>query len=174
MTASDTADARTTRPAVVDQRLARVTAGLCRDHPACARSVRGVLAPLRDRLRRVHERGRPVDADAWATYRAELDRGLDELTLEIARAAQQPGRGAGGVDDVLATTAARLELRAWELRLHTVAGDDPRVAEARELAAGVDTALEQLAAAPGRTGLRGQVERDLAALREAVEHAERS
>ena len=172
MTASETADAPAIRPAVVDQRLARVTAGLCRDHPTCARSVRGVLAPLRDRLRRVHERGRLVDADTWATYRAELDRGLDELSLEVARAAQEPGRGPG-VDDVLAATAARLELRAWELRLHTVTGDDPRVAEARELAAGVDTALEQLTTTPGQTGLRGQVERDLAALREAVERAER-
>ena len=172
MTAPHTADARTTRPAVVDQRLARVTAGLCRDHPACARSVRGVLAPLRDRLRRVHERGRPVDADVWAAYRADLDHGLDELTVEIARAAQQPGRGPG-VDDVLATTAARLELRAWELRLHTVTGDDPQVAEARQLAATVAAAVDQLAATPGQPELRRQVERDLADLRRTVELAER-
>ena len=166
-------DAPTTRPSDVDQRLARVTAGLCRDHPACAGSVRGVLAPLRDRLRRVHERGRPVDADAWATYRAELDRGLDELSLEVARAAQEPGRGPA-VDDVLATAAARLELRAWELRLHTATGDDPRVAAAREQAATVRADLEQLAAAPGQAALHTRVEGDLAALSRAVEAAERS
>ena len=171
MTASETADAPAIRPAVVDQRLARVTAGLCRDHPACARSVRAVLAPLRDRLRRVHERGRLVDADIWAAYRADLDRGLDELSTEIARAAQETGRGPG-VDDVLAATAARLELRAWELRLHTVTGDDPRVAEARELAAGVHASLDQLAGTPGQVALRSQVDRDLEALRRAVERAE--
>jgi hypothetical protein len=172
VTASDTADARTTRPAAVDQRLARVTAGLCRDHPACAAAVRGVLAPLRDRLRRVHERSRPADPDVWAAYRADLDRGLDELTGEVARAAREPGRGPG-VDDVLASTAARLELRAWELRLHTAGGEDPQVAEARQLVRAVDATLEQLATTPGRPALRTQLTQDLEALRRAVERAER-
>ncbi|QXG75545.1 hypothetical protein KUM42_17300 [Modestobacter sp. L9-4] len=172
MTASDTADAPTTRPSVVDQRLARVTAGLCRDHPASARAVRGVLAPLRDRLRRVHERCVQADADAWAAYRADLDRGLDELSVEVARAAREPGR-ASGVDDVLTATAARLEVRAWELRLHTADGDDARVAAARQLVRAVETSLEQLAATPARPALRAQLDHDLEALRRTVEVAER-
>ena len=172
MTAPETADAPAIRPAVVDQQLARVTAGLCRDHPACASTVRGVLAPLRDRLRRVHERSRPADAELWAAYRADLDRGLDELALEVARAASGPVRGPG-VDDVLTTTAARLELRAWELRLDTAAGDDSRVAEARQLVRAVDAALDQLVATPGRPALRGQLAQDLEALRRSVERAER-
>ena len=169
MPASETADPPAIRPAVVDQRLARATAGLCRDHPGCAQAVRGVLAPLRDRLRRVHERSRPTDAQAWAAYRADLDRGLDELSVEVARAAREP---AGRVDDVLARTAARLELRAWELRLHTAAGDDHRVTEARQLAATLDAGLDQLAATPARPGLRAGLERDLEALRRSVERAE--
>jgi hypothetical protein len=76
------------------------------------------------------------------------------------------------VDDVLATAAARLELRAWELRLHTASGDDPRVAAARELAATVRTEVEQLAASPGQAALRTRVGGDLAALSRAVEAAE--
>ena len=163
-------DAPTTRPSDVDQRLARVTAGLCRDHPACAGSVRGVLAPLRDRLRRVHERGRPVDAAAWATYRADLDRGLDELSLEVARAAEQPRTG---VDGVLAAAAARLELRAWQLRLHTADGTDPDVAAARALATDLEAALDRLAAAPAEVGLRARVQQHLEELRRAVQQAER-
>ncbi|MFQ1000834.1 hypothetical protein [Modestobacter sp. SSW1-42] len=173
MTAPDTADRPAIRPAVVDQRLARATAGLCRDHPASARAVRAVLAPLRDRLRRVHEHCVQADADAWAAYRADLDRGLDELSVEVARAAQQPGRGTG-VDDVLAATAARLELRAWQLRLSTAGGPDPQVAGARQLAAAVDAGLDELAADPGRAGVRARVAHDLDELRRAVQRAGRN
>ncbi|MCZ2828503.1 hypothetical protein O2W14_06615 [Modestobacter sp. VKM Ac-2986] len=171
--ASPTADPPTLRPAVVDQRLARTTAGLCRDHPASAPAVRGVLAPLRDRLRRVHERCVQADADAWAAYRADLDRGLDELSVEVARAAQEPARGPA-VDDVLTTAAARLELRAWELRLHTTGGPDALVAEARQLAAALRAGLDELAADPGSPALRARAEHDLETLRRAVERAGRS
>ena len=168
--APETAVPPATRPAVVDQRLAQATAGLCRDNPTVAPAVRGVLAPLRDRLRRVHERCVQADADSWSAYRADLDRGLDELSMEVARAA---GPAGPAVDDVLATAAARLELRAWELRLHTVGGPDPLVAEARQLAGTVTAGLAELAATPGRPGLRARVEQDLDALRRAVERAER-
>ena len=98
------------RAAAVDQRLARATAALCRDHPAHAAVVRGVLAPLRDRVRRVHQECSAAEAPAWAAYTADLDRGLDELAVEMARAA------AADVPHVLTTAATALERRAEDLR----------------------------------------------------------
>ncbi|PZA22818.1 hypothetical protein DMO24_03260 [Modestobacter versicolor] len=111
--APETAPSPPARPASIDQRLARATATLCRDHPAHATTVRGVLAPLRDRLRRVHLDCQAAEAAAWAAYTADLDRGLDELAVEMARATQEPG---GDVDAVLRHTATVLEQRAVELR----------------------------------------------------------
>ncbi|WP_369137361.1 hypothetical protein [Modestobacter versicolor] len=103
------------RPAVVDQQLARATAALCRDHPAHATTVRGVLAPLRDRLRRLHQDCQAADAAAWSAYTADLDRGLAELEIEVARAAERTG----GVEQVLGTAATQFERRAEELREET-------------------------------------------------------
>ncbi|WP_299956855.1 hypothetical protein [uncultured Modestobacter sp.] len=165
MTAPSTAVPPTARPAAVDQRLARATAGLCRDHPHVAPAVRGVLAPLRDRVRRVHAQCQDAEAAAWAVYTADLDRGLDELSVEIGRAAQQPGRA---VDDALATAAVRLELRAWQLRLRTLRGEGQDAREAEQLADQLDRRLAE----PGdaTTALAD----DLAALRQAVTAVERT
>ena len=143
-TARETATAPTLRPAEIDQRLARATAGLCRDHPRLAPAVRGVLAPLRDRLHRVHVGCQQADAGAWAAYTADLDRGIDELTVEIGRAAEQQRAGAE-VDDVLAATAVRLELRALQLRLQTLTEDGVDTAEPQALA---DALAEQMVHRP--------------------------
>ncbi|WP_222193284.1 hypothetical protein [Modestobacter italicus] len=154
------------RPAAVDQRLARATAGLCRDHPGAATAVRGVLAPLRDRLRRVHEQCQQAEAAAWAVYTADLDRGLDELSVEIGRAAERPG---AAVDEVLSTAAVRLELRAWQLRLRTLRGEGRDVQAAEQLADRLDQRLAQVT----DTDAVAPLNDDLADLRRAVTDAER-
>ena len=141
-------------PAHVDQRLARATAGLCRDHPALAATVRGVLAPLRDRLYRLHAACRQADDQAWAAYTADLDRGLDELSVEVQRAGTERA-----ADDVLTAAAARLELRAWQLRLDTLRAEGRDVATAQQVADSLTAALA--AGQPVRPGP------DLAALRQA-------
>jgi len=140
-------------PALVDQRLARATAGLCRDHPALAPTVRGVLAPLRDRLYRLHATCRQAEVSTWAAYTADLDRGLDELAVEIQRAATDRA-----ADDVLSAAAAQLELRAWQLRLDTLR------AEGRDVSAAQQVADSVAAGQPGA---------DLTALRRAVEVLDR-
>lgn len=165
--APETATPPATRPALLDQRLARTTAGICRDHPALAHTVRGVLAPLRDRLRRVHLDCLQAEASAWAAYTADLDRGLDELSVEVARAAQRPG-STRDVEDVLSMAAARLELQAWRLRLDSPATGDTDTGQARLLA---DAVARDLAALEGEddpapaAALRARLDQDLAALR---------
>lgn len=165
--ARETATAPAARPAEIDRRLARATAGLCRDHPRLAPAVRGVLGPLRDRLHRVHSSCQQADAPTWAVYTAELDRGVDELTVEIARAAERQAAGAE-VDDVLAGTAARLELRAWQLRLGTLTDAGADTAAAQELA---DALARRLAEQP--TAPRAEVDAALGDLRTAVRRVER-
>ena len=165
--ARETATAPAARPAEIDRRLARATAGLCRDHPRLAPAVRGVLAPLRDRLHRVHSSSQQADAPTWAVYTAELDRGVDELTVEIARAAERQATGAE-VDDVLTGAAARLELRAWQLRLGTLTEAGADTAEAQALA---DALVRRLADAAPVT--RDEVDHALADLRAAVRRVER-
>lgn len=165
MTATGTTVLPTSRPAAVDQRLARATAELCRDHPGTAAAVRGVLAPLRDRLRRVHVQCQEAEAAAWAVYTADLDRGLDELSVEIGRAAERPGRV---VDEVLVTAAVRLELRALQLRLRTLRGEGREVREAEQLADSLDQRLA------GSNDVTTALADDLTALRQAVTTVERA
>ena len=152
--APETATPTVVLPALVDQRLARATAGLCRDQPAHAATVRGVLAPLRDRLYRVHAACRQAEAASWAAYTADLDRGLDELSVEMQRATTERG-----ADDVLSAAAAQLELRAWQLRLDTLRAEGHDVTAAQQVADSV---------AAGRPGA------ELTALRQAVETLHRS
>ncbi len=71
---------------------------------------------LRTRLLRVHARCQAVDAASWAGYVADLDRGIDELHVELAMAAQRPVAGPT-VDDVLLARTSALELDAWRLAL---------------------------------------------------------
>ena len=165
--APETATPAATRPALLDQRLARATAGMCRDHPALAHTVRGVLAPLRDRLRRVHLDCLQAEAAAWAGYTADLDRGLGELSVEVARAAQRPG-STRDVEDVLSMAAARLELQAWQLRLDAPETGASGTEQARLLADVVArdlAALEGESDAPSAAALRARLDQDLAALR---------
>jgi len=66
-----------------------------------------------------------------------------------------------------------VELRTWEVQLHTAAGSDPQAAGARQPAAAVDAGLDDLAADPGRPGLRARVGQDLEAPRRGLERAGR-
>jgi hypothetical protein len=54
-----------------------------------------VFDELRERLRRAHGTCEQVDEEAWADYVTRLDRGLDELTVEVARSGELPARVPG-------------------------------------------------------------------------------
>jgi len=140
--------------AAVEQRLGEATDGLCRDHPGRAPAVRGVLGPLRDRLHHVHAGCQAAGAVDWAAYSADLDRGLDELSVEIGRAAQQPD-GGPTVDAVLHLSATRFELRAWQLKLAALAahGADDRQARQRAETLAADLAALQTSPRLGQARL---------------------
>ncbi|MGY1857582.1 hypothetical protein [Modestobacter sp. SYSU DS0290] len=110
------------RASEVDAHLQTVTDRLCDGHPEVAGPVRTALGGLRDRLRRVHTQCGPTDATVWAAHRAELDRGLAELEVELDRATRHEPSGGPTLDALLFTTVSSLELRAWRLRLDTVGG----------------------------------------------------
>ncbi|MDZ5446949.1 hypothetical protein U2F26_30215 [Micromonospora sp. 4G57] len=65
-----------------------------------------------------------MDEQDWAGYVAGLDRGLDELNVEIGRAADRPETGPS-VEDVLLTHTSALELTGWRMRFGIL---DARVA----------------------------------------------
>ena len=149
--------------AAIDQQVRTVTDRLCNRHPEIAGPVRGALDSARTRLRRAHARCGRADAAAWADHRADLDRGLAELDVELARVHEGAGRDGPSLDAVLLETTASMELRAWQLHLRTA--DD---ASGRYLAAGVEQNLHTLRAAAGTpddTPARALVEDSLEALR---------
>ena len=110
--------------------MSNTAAELSARHPH--HGLHAALDELRTRLAEVHDRCHQVDDEAWAAYSTELDRGLDELQLEVARTAEHPDSGPS-VDDVLFARTTRLELDGWLLRLE-VPGAAPDHARARELA----------------------------------------
>ncbi|WP_425570869.1 hypothetical protein [Pseudonocardia adelaidensis] len=79
------------------------------------------------------DRCHQIDDEVWAAYSARLDRGLDELQVEMARAADHPDSGPS-VDDVVFVRTARLQLDGVLVRLD-VPGAAPDQARVRKLAA---------------------------------------
>jgi hypothetical protein len=85
-------------------------------------------AAVRDRLTHAEQRlsrrypevahrdhGGAVDDARWAAYVDELDRGLSELDLEIARAAEAQDP-AIGTREAITVHASAMELAGWRLR----------------------------------------------------------
>jgi hypothetical protein len=106
----------TSRLASIEQRLGNAASRLGGEHPRAADTVRSALHGLRERLAHAHADTHHADDVAWARYSADLDRGIDELSVEMTRVMEQPG-GGSGVEDVLYIRATSLELDGWSLRL---------------------------------------------------------
>ncbi len=128
------------------------------------------LSALRSRLRVAHARCETVDGASWAGYVVDLDRGIDELHVELAMVAQRPVAGPG-VDDVLLARTSALELDAWRL----AADAGPAGPGATDLPAALATAgaalaryRESLTSAPETrawTRARAELEDAMAGLR---------
>jgi hypothetical protein len=154
------------RLAQVETSVAAAATDVGAEHPH--RGFRAVLDELGVRLARVHDRCHEVGEDAWAAYTARLDRGLDELQMELARAAEHPDSGPPG-DDVLFARATRLELDGWLLRLD-VPGAAADHARARELASVASRELADYRASSSTAAgaSRAGVEQAMADLRRAA------
>jgi hypothetical protein len=116
------------RVAEVDRHVTAAADAAAQRHPHLAVTIRHSFDRLRGGLARAHARSEAVDSAAWATYVADLDRGLGELDKEIGRAASGAGDETG-VDDVLTIHATGLELRGWRLQV-SLPGVAPRLAAA--------------------------------------------
>lgn len=103
-----------TRLAHVAASVAAAAAELGADHPH--RGFGAALGAFGARLARVHDRCHEVADQAWVAYTARLDRGLDELQVELSRAAEDVD-SAPSADDLLFARVTRLELDGWLLRL---------------------------------------------------------
>ncbi len=104
-------------------------------------SRRDVFEELHGRLRRAHDTCEQVEERAWADYVTRLDRGLDELAVELGRAGE-PSAAGPAVDGMPYVHATRLEIDGWVLRLDH-ARDGRSSATARELAARADRSLDE-------------------------------
>jgi hypothetical protein len=125
-------------------------------------ALRATLDQLRHRLGRAHTACDQVEDRVWAEYVARLDRGLDELAIEVDRAASDAD---AATDVTLFVHATRLEIDGWMLRLdHARDGRDGSTA-ARDLAARASRDLEDYQR--GVAG-RADVERTMDGIREAA------
>jgi hypothetical protein len=133
-------------PPVRASRLARVDDAVCAagDGVASGGSPRhAVFDELRGRLRRVHDACEQVDDRAWADYVTRLDRGLDELAVEVGRAGE-PSAAGSAADAALYVHATRLEVDGWVLRLdHARDGWSTGRDGVRELAARAGRYLDE-------------------------------
>jgi hypothetical protein len=114
------------RVAQVRRRITGAAQSAERRHPGFADTIRSTFDRLRGGLDRAHAQTAPVDGAAWADYVDGLDRGLDELDKEIARAAEQ----GGDVHDVLVVHATGIELQGWRLQV-SLPGVEPKLAAAQ-------------------------------------------
>jgi hypothetical protein len=96
---------------------------------------RDLFDELLRRLRRVHDTCEQVDDEAWADYVTRLDRGLDELAVELDRTSEPPSAGPG-LESMPYVHATRLEIDGWVLRLdHARDGSGAAHGAVRELVA---------------------------------------
>jgi hypothetical protein len=129
------------------------------------RGFRAALDEFGARLGRIHDRCHEVDEQAWAAYAARLDRGLDELQVELARAAEDADP-APSAEDLLFARTTRLELDGWLSRLD-VPGAAADRDKALEMASVVSRELADYRAAcsTGSGASRAAVEQAMADLR---------
>ncbi|MBL7259898.1 hypothetical protein [Paractinoplanes lichenicola] len=94
-------------------------------HAGFAEAIHQSFDQLRVGLERAHATCGRVDETDWASYVTGLDRGLDELQLELTHAADVPT-----AEGRLLVKASKLELAGWRLRFSLPgAGDAEGVRE---------------------------------------------
>ncbi|GAA1857849.1 hypothetical protein [Asanoa iriomotensis] len=103
------------RVAEVDRHLTGAEHAAVERHAALGDAIRHSFARLRDGLDHAHAGCDKVDDRAWADYVASVDRGLDEMAIEVTRATESPNSGATA-PEVLTGHASALELSGWRLR----------------------------------------------------------
>lgn len=116
---------RDARLAEIDRKVLAAGAPVPAGHP-----LRTAFDHLRHRLGRAHATCEQVDDRAWADYVARLDRGLDELSVELGRADDGP---AASAEETLFVHATRLEIDGWQLRLDHARDGATHSTAAREL-----------------------------------------
>jgi len=123
---------RASRLNEVDDLVRSAREAVAPDHPYRS-ALHDALDGLRGRLRLAHAGCERVDDDAWADHVTRLDRGLDELAIEMRRVAE-PSPVGQAVDEAIYIRATHLEIDSWMLRLDHARGESDAHA-ARELAA---------------------------------------
>lgn len=83
--------------------------------PAHGGDLHALVNHLHEALGHAHRHSDEVDDRAWADYMDRLDRGVDELHVELARVAEHPAEPPT-VPDIAFARASRLELDGWRMR----------------------------------------------------------
>ena len=160
------ADLRSARLAEVDRAVDRVADQVAGQQPQTAGRLRAALDDLRTRLRHAHGACHEVDADSWASYVSGLDRGLDELQIELSRTADGTD-AARPMEEALFTRVTRLELDGWRLRFdiqrsRSAADRDRARAELHELSAAAGREILEYERAGGASGVRSRASVEVA------------
>nr|WP_221374598.1 hypothetical protein [Actinoplanes polyasparticus] len=130
----------TTRNEDLHRRLSGAEQAAAERHADYAEAIRASFDRLRKGLESAHA-GHQVADQEWAAYVAGLDRGLDELHLELAHAADLPA-----ATGKLLVHASRLELAGWRLRFSVPGADASDYDGVRERLAAAETEVDSFAA----------------------------
>lgn len=160
---------REARVAEVDRHLTGAERASTGRHAAFAGTIRDSFARLRGGLARAHARCDAVDDRDWANYVVDLDRGLDEMDVEVARAAERPDTGAH-VPEVLTIHVSALELSGWRLQFTVL---DRSTAQHRDVQSRLAATMAELdryraACATGARPSADDLKRSIDELRDAA------
>ncbi|MDR7277328.1 hypothetical protein [Catenuloplanes atrovinosus] len=103
------------RAAAVSRRIVAAELSAGEQYAMFAGLIRDAFGRLRTGLGQAHARCAAVDEQTWATYAADLDRGLDELHMEIARSAEHADER--DLAQILRVHVTELELAGWRLQV---------------------------------------------------------
>lgn len=90
-----------------------------------------------------------MDDRRWADYASVLDRGLDELDLEVSRAQAELADPGQGVAEVLAIHTSALELAGWRMQFSLHDQTEADMTEVRTSIGLAESELERYRAARG-------------------------
>ena len=155
------------RIADVSRRVSAAEDSAVHRHAVHADAIRRTLTTLRGGLHQAHAQCASVQDQDWAAYVSDLDRGLAELDVELARAADRPN-GDRDVDDVLVVHSTALELAGWRLRVSLLGDSAADPSGVRQRLAAAEQELQSYRSGGGAPAPADALEKSVQQVRDAA------
>lgn len=130
------------RLADVSRRVTAAEDSAAQRHAAHAGAIRRAMTSLRGGLHQAHAQCASVNNQAWSAYVSDLDSGLAELDIELARAAAGQSDNDPEIEDVLVVHATALELAGWRLRVSLLGDSEADASGVRQRLAAAEQELQ--------------------------------